>query len=999
MKGHPGRPSQQSGSNRHAPRLPLPPRTRLRLAPFQTPRIATYHADLPLVFRPFRFAPLLTLAATTHAAIRAEAYRGEPFGIGRIEIDLEPGASSVPWSDDRFALDDADGRAMYPVLENAPVRRLVRQFLGIETPWRVTFYFMFRGDEPLNLTIHAPHAQQLTLRSENRPDKFRDLQDDWWKATTGRFQRVDRQGEYPVLVENYLASTWARRLGRDMPQPNLYLLRKYRQGEPWVAQLTANEAYQIDIERELLLGRLGAGEQATIALPPSADGEVTSVTGNSASKTSTNANTSEDLPSPAPIEAIEPIAAHVPAECFYLRFGNFTNYLWFRDFLKQSRGELGNMVVLESIDYGNSNRLQQQLAVGESSTARVMGSAVIADVAIIGLDYYLRDGAAMGILFHAKNNLLLGANLNRQRHEGLAAHQDATEQTLQIAGHDVSYISTPDGKLRSYYAVDGDFHLVATSRRLVERFYEAGAGRASLAASTDFQEARVATPLARDDTILLFLSSTLLENLASPHYRIELDRRLRSIGEIRALQLARLAAQVEGRPARSVDELVAADLLPANFGQRADGSTIVESPNGFRDSLRGAAGAMLPVPDASVDKITPTEARRYAEFQQGIRSSVGRFVPISLAIKRAASPANAEWDHITADLRVAPYSQTRLVKWANMLGPAEPLRVAPIAGDIASIEIIADALGQPVHLFAGTRDFRAPLVIRAGEVQQQGSFGDYVRGYVGTWPRPFALFDTFFGRPTTQFDGEGIARNDGLFDLWQCRLDDFFLFAFSRDVLLEVGPQLEMVEPERPAQIRVQDRRPVGQTDRHLGHGHWLHAIPRGLDQRRPLHELARQPTARPALRGPRSRRAACRRQICLPPRRRLRTRQRRRAPRPRRGRFSDREQRPQRPQHPQSLGLHRDAAGKPLLPHPNSRRLRDAADEMVPRHAGRSRPRRRRLHPPRRPRHGPHRSRPAHRRTRSWRLPTPKPRQPLRRLGREKGRNEKGRPGQTRLG
>jgi hypothetical protein len=92
----------------------------------------------------------------------------------------------------------------------------------------------------------------------------------------------------------------------------------------------------------------------------------------------------------------------------------------------------------------------------------------------------------------------------------------------------------------------------------------------------------------------------------------------------------------------------------------------------------------------------------------------------------------------------------------------------------------------------------------AGEVQQQGSFGDYVRGYVGTWPRPFALFDTFFGRPTTQFDNEGIARNDGLFDLWQRRLDDFFLFAFSRDVLLEVGPQLAMVEPERPAQIRLQ---------------------------------------------------------------------------------------------------------------------------------------------------------------------------------------------------
>ena len=49
-----------------------------------------------------------------------------------------------------------------------------------------------------------------------------------------------------------------------------------------------------------------------------------------------------------------------------------------------------------------------------------------------------------------------------------------------------------------------------------------------------------------------------------------------------------------------------------------------------------------------------------------------------------------------------------------------------------------------------------------------------------------------------------MAPNNRLFDLWSRRLDDFFLFSFERDVLMEVGPQLAMVEPERPAQIRVQ---------------------------------------------------------------------------------------------------------------------------------------------------------------------------------------------------
>ena len=63
----------------------------------------------------------------------------------------------------------------------------------------------------------------------------------------------------------------------------------------------------------------------------------------------------------------------MPVECFYLRFGGFTNYLWFRDFLNHWQGDLGNMVVLRSIDHGLSERLQEQLAVGESKLARVMG--------------------------------------------------------------------------------------------------------------------------------------------------------------------------------------------------------------------------------------------------------------------------------------------------------------------------------------------------------------------------------------------------------------------------------------------------------------------------------------------------------------------------------------------------------------------------------------------------------------------------------------------------
>jgi hypothetical protein len=139
-----------------------------------------------------------------------------------------------------------------------------------------------------------------------------------------------------------------------------------------------------------------------------------------------------------------------------------------------------------------------------------------------------------------------------------------------------------------------------------------------------------------------------------------------------------------------------------------------------------------------------------------------------------------------------------------MLGPAEPVRVAPIAGDVASIELTINALGQPVHAFAGLRDFLTPLVVREGEVRPPGSPADSLRAYVGTWPRPWTVIQALVGNAISPADGDGIARTDGLFTVWRSVRDDFFLFAFTRDVLMEVEPQLAMVEPERPAQIRVQ---------------------------------------------------------------------------------------------------------------------------------------------------------------------------------------------------
>jgi hypothetical protein len=284
---------------------------------------------------------------------------------------------------------------------------------------------------------------------------------------------------------------------------------------------------------------------------------------------------------------------------------------------------------------------------------------------------------------------------------------------------------------------------------------------------------------------------------------------------MRAFQLARLAANVERVDGATYDDLIAAELLPQNFGEHSDGSKLIfesatrQGQGGdavpvtvARDSIRGIPGWMTPIPDMPVDKITRSESRRYAEFRRGLERQVGRFSPIAVALKRTESSDVKGWDRITADVRIAPYSQMPVARWPNMLGPAANVRVAPIEGDVASLELIIDALGEPVHLFGGLRDFSSPLVVREGQVKADAPTSEYIRAYVGGWPRPH-LIDRWLGRPAGAFDDQGIARTDGLFDLWLRRADDFFLFSFKRDVLVEVGQQLAMVETDQPAQIRL----------------------------------------------------------------------------------------------------------------------------------------------------------------------------------------------------
>jgi hypothetical protein len=744
---------------------------------YVTAKLLRWIRPAALILGPLWFADQPSSLAAT-----VEAYAGVPFGVARVTLPVVRDQPVVPLEDERFTVSSANGRVLYPVLKEEPVRRLLRRFLEIETPRSVTMYFVFTGDGPLEVELFSPLWQTATVVPRIDAAGHRRLMNEWWEQYVSRWKKLRQDPQFPPVVENFLAANLARRLGRELPAPNSGLLSLFAAKKTTWDEVLGSERHQLAIDQALLAGAVGA-PGAPQPLPPPMPWY--------------------DEPAPdAELEgvAVEPIARHVPVECFYVRFGTFTNYLWFRDLNKKWQGDLGNMITRRSIDRPANERIEQQLALRESGLAKILGPQVIEDVAMIGLDPYLAQGAAVGILFQAKNNLLLSSDLVSQRREALKKFPGATETTVKIADRDVSLIAAPSREVHSYYVQDGDLHLVATSQRLVQKFLQAGKSEQSLVDSTGFLRARQRLPLERGDAIFAYISPEFFRGLTAPAAWIESQRRLRSLREAKLIALARLQAAAEGTPAATVAELIAAGILPAGFGTRGDGSELsAEADAGSAiDSRRGRAGWFIPVADMDVESVTPAEAAAYQAFVARFKQETGQTPPIAVGVQRKAL-ADGSGETLSADLFATPLADVKLGRLPDMMGEPSGERVGPVDGDLIRAELVLNAplplaAAEPHHLFLGVRDFRSPLVARQGKLAPGAPPAELVRMYLGAWPRPGLTRLFLNGLPADGADPVPASQ-----DAWQAKRDEFLLMSFKPDLIREVLPQLVIV-PVEPAQ-------------------------------------------------------------------------------------------------------------------------------------------------------------------------------------------------------
>ncbi len=717
-------------------------------------------------------AACLPLPSTGLAAeVTVEAYAGKPFGVGVATQRRFENLSVSKW-DESFEISDTEGRIRYPILQST--------LLATNTPKPVLelrHYFLIQGDEPLTLKSVEGEPVGISVELKNNDVQHGQLQTEWWQARHERELSLVTWDGPPLQVSTYVNAMLSQRLHLKPIKPRRF---SYGMGDEAIGFFLGTESIRAAMQEQRLLNPNVGIAKADQPVP-------TGVT----------------IPAvpvpPIPDDVVvEPLARHVPAECFYLRCGSYSNFAWVRQTLDQWGGNLREIIANRSIDYSVRERLERQLALRETELAKSLGDVLIQDIALIGNDTFLREGASIGLVMQSNKSVVLRAAIAQQRAAAKAADERVTLQTISIAGRDVSFLSTPDNQVRSYFATDGDFHLVTNSKQLVKRFFEAGDGKQNLAELDEFRYARSQHPLTDPAVALLHLSDEFFRNLLSPQYRIEMTRRIAADVDLETVGLARLAANGENAKSETIDDLQRGGFLPAGLQQRPDGSRVMVEPHRYVDSLRGARGSFVPIPDVEITHATTHEFAAYEEFRREYARVWQRVDPVTINITKQAVPDKPGRERVVLDIRICPVSVAKYGFIANLLSAPQKQKLAHIPDAFFELQSRGVKLVDPGHILVAALDVDPPFTVRNGLVEVEF---------------PKRNEDPLFFVASRGKITEDVLRNAKPVNErdyqatgwvpWHRLEKDFLIGAMNRESLDRISPHLKEETADRAAQIRM----------------------------------------------------------------------------------------------------------------------------------------------------------------------------------------------------
>ena len=703
-----------------------------------------------------------------------EAVYGEPLGVGKLTLKSEAGAESL--------LNEKQGRVHYPV----HVTNTIQIRGNEELPKQTQFYFLFRGKEPLEIRLNEGFGREVfhaRVLQDAEGHHHKRLLNEWWLLY--RMRACNNGDAYPLWIDDYLVRMLAQRLNLELPEISVPW-----QWEPEIERaiglVTGAESVRIALQSETFLDADGAGE-ATEPLPV------------------LEAPPPVAIPDPAKDVVVEPLALRVPEECFYLRCADWNEFRWFRDSIDKWGGSLRDLIALRGRDYGIGPKIEKQLALEESALAKLFGNLAVEDVAIVGTDFFVREGAAIGILFHARNNMLLSRQITNQRARTEKSVSGATRSAVKIGDRNVSLLATKDNRVRSFYVCEGDYHLVTNSSYIVRRFIETSQGTKALGRLKEFRYARTRNPLAEKHAVFIYLSDPFFRNLVSSAYRVEMTRRVKAQTEIELLELARMAAQAEGRKAETLEALQKQGFLPKRFGRRPGRSHVVMVNGHITDSLRGARGSFLPIADVKITKVTKAEVQACKTFAAMYRNQWERTDPVMLAIGHQNVDKRRE--KVTLDVHISPYARQKYWFLREVLQKdGGTTAIGPGPNDLLFADVgFNPKMENVTRAFAGIRDLSVPFTCQEGKIAVCDDGNDYLHAYLGISPPTSHYFLGGRYPDGLEADRDGIVTETkkGASAKFWWRDKEFMLEGTSKEALMDRKKVLKPSKAARPAQLRL----------------------------------------------------------------------------------------------------------------------------------------------------------------------------------------------------
>lgn len=727
-------------------------------------------------------------AARPPVILSAEAHAGRPYGIGRINYRLQLGDEMIARTG-AVLVTESNQRISFPVISDTPFREFLGNFIR-SNPSNSTesksIWFLFKGDQPLNITLHGTGQSTFNVPIVfDKPKRYERFAKNWWNGFSSASDDMIESGDYPPMVETYLTALIAKRLGLASPA-------RPRRSKDALARtfelLFDVEALRIDgIHNAMTVGVDRA--LATLPMPEKIQWTPLIV---------------KDLPDDI---VVEPMARAVPHECFYLRFGTWQNQIWLQKLTEEFGGNLSRMIQLRGYQPKIQSKFLDQLAIQSTEFDRLFGGSLIDDVGVIGMDSYFDNGAAIGIMLHAKNTKALSSSLRSKREKFAQKHADekATVQTITTDDDEtIELLSTPDNRYRSFYAVAGDNHLLTTSRRVAERFLESARGIGSLADTREFQFARYQMPVERDDTLFVYMPTRFFQQLLTPEYQIELRRRNQVVTDMVLNEMAKLLANGESYNFESIDDLVDGGYLPTNFGIHPDGSTFETVGETWQCSLRGRRGFFTPISDMNIGRVTQDEQQWFKTRADFFANNIKSLDPMMVAVKRYKEEDKIE--RIVFDAHVLPFGEDKYKWLVERMGPPLQKEVRSSPDDIARFEAsmqggLAGGSNETHHLFGAVQDYLDPDIdlkpksfLRLLETFRQ------TPGYVGAWPN--LGFTNWMPQLGGRPDAFGYTYSR-LLGLWRLQWEDFSVLSFDQRRLEGLKKHLAIIPSDRPAQVRV----------------------------------------------------------------------------------------------------------------------------------------------------------------------------------------------------